>query len=277
MAAHARPPGPERSVPSESEQGHADRVRLPAETWRAEVRMDRYFKDDLHRRWRRGAIALIAAGGGMALLRGARARAQSRPGCVVRPEQTEGPYFVDTRLARSDIRSDPQTGEVQAGVPLALTFRVSRMRPGDCEPLPEAHVEVWQCNASGLYSSVQDRHSDTRGQQFLRGHQATDANGIARFTTIYPGWYPGRTVHIHFMIRAGGKAGARETFTSQLYFDDALPDAIFSRPPYSARGPRSVRNAHDGIYRRGGRELMLAVSERDGGLAATFDVGLRSG
>jgi protocatechuate 3,4-dioxygenase beta subunit len=221
------------------------------------------------------ALSLIALVGGALAVRGLSARAQNRQGCVVRPEQTEGPYFVDTQLARSDIRSDPASGSVEAGVPLELTFRVSRLS-GACEPLPGAHVELWQCNARGVYSGVTDAHADTTGRKFLRGYQITDPNGIARFTTIYPGWYPGRTVHIHFMIRTAASGGRGETFTSQLYFDDAFSDRIFERAPYAGRGPRSVRNARDGIYRRGGAQLMLAPTERDGGLAATFDIALEA-
>lgn len=220
---------------------------------------------------RRGLIGLFAATGGLLLLRSRPAAAQERPSCVVRPEQTEGPYFVDTRLARSDIRADPTTGKVEAGVPLQLTFRVSRMAAGACRPLRDAQVEVWQCNAEGAYSDVRDRHADTSGHRFLRGYQTTDAAGQARFTTIYPGWYPGRTVHVHFKIVTPGR---REAFTSQLYFDDALTDKVFSLPPYAGRGPRPVRNAADGIYRRGGAQLMLAATEQGGGLAGTFDIAL---
>lgn len=223
---------------------------------------------------RRTALMLLAVAGSALSLRALGAGAQPRPACTVRPEQTEGPYFVDTQLARSDIRSDPASGAIEPGVPLELTFHVSHVASG-CEPLPGAHVELWQCNAHGLYSGVKDPRADTTGRKFLRGYQTTDARGMARFTSIYPGWYPGRTVHIHFMIRTA--AGSRgEQFTSQLYFDDALSDRIFARAPYSERGPRSVRNAADGIYRRGGSQLMLAVRERDGGLAADFDIGLKS-
>ena len=227
------------------------------------------------KRGRRNALSLIALAGGALAVRGLSARAQNRPRCVVRPEQTEGPYFVDTQLARSDIRADPATRQVEPGVPLEVTFRVSRLA-GACQPLPGAHVELWQCNARGVYSGVSDAHSDATGRKFLRGYQVTDANGIARFITIYPGWYPGRTVHIHFMIRTAGSRGRGEQFTSQLYFDDALSDRIFSRAPYADRGPRTVRNARDGIYRRGGSQLMLAATEQDGGLAATFDIALEA-
>lgn len=222
---------------------------------------------------RRSALTLLALSAGALALGAGRASAQARPACVVRPEQTEGPFFIDTQLARFDIRSDPATGVVEPGVPLVLTFRVSRLA-GGCEPLPGGHVELWQCNAHGVYSGVSDAHADAMGRKFLRGYQLTDAGGMARFTTIYPGWYPGRAVHIHFTIRTGAAGGRREQFTSQLYFDDALSDRIFERPPYAGRGPRRVRNDRDGIYRRGGSQLMLAVSEGDGALAATFDIAL---
>jgi protocatechuate 3,4-dioxygenase beta subunit len=223
---------------------------------------------------RRATMGLLAVAGAALALRSLSARAQGRPACVVRPEQTEGPYFVDTQLARSDVRSDPATGQVEPGVPLQLTFRVSRLA-GACEPYRGAHVELWQCNARGVYSGVADSHFDATGRKFLRGYQITDADGIARFTTIYPGWYPGRTVHIHFMIRSAS-GGRAEQFTSQLYFDDLLSDRIFAQAPYAERGPRTVRNARDGIYRRGGSQLMLGVSERDGALAATFDIALQA-
>jgi protocatechuate 3,4-dioxygenase beta subunit len=186
------------------------------------------------------------------------------PACVVRPEQTEGPYYVDEGLERSDIRSDPSSGAVSQGAPLSLTFNVLRVSGGSCAPLPEAVVDVWQCDALGVYSDVAGSSA-----KFLRGHQLTDASGKASFTTVYPGWYPGRTIHIHFKIRSGS-----EEFTSQLYFDDATSDAVFQQQPYAARGQRTTRNANDGVFRSGGSDLLLNVQPSGGGYAATFDIGL---
>jgi protocatechuate 3,4-dioxygenase beta subunit len=183
-----------------------------------------------------------------------------RFGCVVRPRQTDGPFFVDERLQRYDIRSDPMTGEVRQGVPLELTFSVSRLLAGSCSPLANAVVDVWQCDALGLYSDVEDPGFRTVGQKFLRGYQVTDASGTARFRTIYPGWYPGRTVHIHFKIRASDSHRAYE-FASQIYFADELTDRIHARPPYWAKGPRPTRNRNDGLYRRGGDQLLVDPSE----------------
>lgn len=196
------------------------------------------------------------------------------PACVVRPEQTEGPYFVDTQLNRSDIRSDPADGSVRAGALLSLAFVVARI--GDtCAPFPNAVVDVWHCDADGVYSGVSDNNfGSTAGQQFLRGYQVTDAGGAAAFTTIYPGWYPGRTVHIHFKIRTE-ENGANYEFTSQLYFDDAFTDAVFTREPYNARGERNTRNGNDGIYRNGGELLTLNVTPDGDGYAAVFEIGLQ--
>jgi len=160
-------------------------------------------------------------------------------------------------------------------VPLQLTFRVSRV-DGGCAPLPGAHVELWQCDAAGVYSGVRDGSSDATGQKFLRGYQVTDGAGNARFTTIYPGAYSGRTVHLHFMIRAAGSSGRREQFTSQLYFDDELTDRVLAQAPYRPRPPGTSRNAGDGLYRRGGSQLLLAVKEQGKGYASTFDIGLQA-
>ena len=218
---------------------------------------------------------LLALMGAAMLGRSFSAAAQDKPSCIVRPQQMEGPFFVDTGLNRSDIRSDPATGAVKPGLPLQLTFRVSRVDGGGCAPLPNAHVELWQCDALGVYSGVRDPGADTTAQKFLRGYQVTDATGTARFTTIYPGWYPGRTVHLHFMIRAGRSAARREEFTSQLYFDDALTDRVLANAPYASRGPRTLKNGGDGLYRRGGSQLLLAVQEQGQGMAATFDIGMQ--
>jgi protocatechuate 3,4-dioxygenase beta subunit len=197
------------------------------------------------------------------------------PSCVVRPEQTEGPYFVDERLHRSDIRSDPTDGRVSPGTPLALTLLVSRLNAGDCEPLAGAQVDIWHCDALGVYSDVQDPDFTTIGQKFLRGYQVTDARGEARFVTVYPGWYPGRTVHIHFKIRTAPVAKRSFEFTSQLYFDDELTDRVHAAPPYAAKGPRIARNQHDWIFRRGGDRLMLDTTSTADGYAATFPIGLQ--
>lgn len=111
------------------------------------------------------------------------------PACVVRPAQTEGPYFVDEKLNRADIRSDPATGAMREGVPLSMEVRVSRVDGGSYAPIAGAMVDLWQCDAVGVYSDVRDMGAlfDTRGQKFLRGYQLTDASGLAKFTTIYPG------------------------------------------------------------------------------------------
>jgi len=198
----------------------------------------------------------------------------SMPACVVRPELTEGPYFVDERLNRSDIRSDPGTGVVEEGALLALTFRVSQVGDGSCTPLEGAWVDIWHCNALGVYSDVSDPGFDSSGQQFLRGYQVTDANGVAVFTTIYPGWYSGRTVHIHFKIRTG--VGEGETsfydFTSQLFFDEALSDQVHAQPPYASKGYRDTLNSRDNIY---DDQLLLTVAETGQGYAAVFHIGLQ--
>ncbi len=192
--------------------------------------------------------------------------------CVARPELTEGPYFVDEMLNRSDIRSDPATGDVSAGVPLTLTFNVSEIGDG-CTPLEGAQVDVWHCDAAGVYSDVQDRGFTSTGQKFLRGYQLTDANGQATFTTIYPGWYSGRAVHIHFKVRLNGATGQAYEFTSQLFFDEAVNDAVHALAPYAARGQRNVLNVNDRIF---DEQLVVDATQTADGYSAAFDLGLNT-
>ena len=229
--------------------------------------------DQGRREWitRTGAGA-IAALVGTVLAPSARAA----PRCVARPEQTAGPYYVDTRLERSDIRADPDDGSIKPGVPLQLEFVVSRIDGARCTPLAGALVDLWQCDAQGVYSGVRDfaGRFDTRGRQFLRGHQRTDAEGRVRFVTIYPGAYAGRAVHVHFKVRTDPTAGQGAEFTSQLYFDDALTDRVHAVPPYASDG-RRVRNDGDVLYRRGGRDLMLQLARDGEGYRGRFELGLR--
>ncbi|NEU76523.1 intradiol ring-cleavage dioxygenase [Hassallia byssoidea VB512170] len=200
----------------------------------------------------------------------------TKPGCIVSPEQTEGPYFVDEKLNRSDIRSDPSDGSVKDGVPLQLTLRVSQVSSTSCTPLKGAIVDIWHCDALGVYSDVNDRSFSTVGKKFLRGYQVTDAQGTVEFTTIYPGWYPGRTVHIHFKVRTNATSQKSYEFTSQLYFDDSISDQVHAQTPYASKGQRTLKNAQDGIFQDGGNQLLLTPTKTNQGYAATFDIGLQT-
>jgi protocatechuate 3,4-dioxygenase beta subunit len=234
---------------------------------------------------RREALTLIGASGvalaaGLTPLRGS---AQSTaggalPACIARPEQTEGPFFVDEALNRSDIRSDPRTGEIKAGVALRLAFQVSQLSGTSCAPLSGARVDVWHADATGRYSDMRSIGfgPSTAGQQFLRGSQLTDAAGKALFLTIFPGWYGGRAVHLHFKIRPAPAAAPRLAFTSQLYFDEALTARVFALEPYATHGQRWMRNHEDGIFRDGGAQLLLAAEPDGPGYAASFAVGLQA-
>jgi len=208
------------------------------------------------------AAATTAAATGPALATGL-------PSCIVRPALTEGPFFVDEKLDRSDIRSDPATGVVRPGAILNLNFVVSRVSGSACTALSGAMVDVWHCDALGAYSDV----DGARGQKFLRGFQKTDPSGSARFLTIYPGWYQGRAVHIHFKIRPT----ASSEFTSQLFFDDAMSTQVFAQAPYAQKGTQGMtRNTSDGIFNQSAGKLSLSVTKSGDVYSATFDIGLAS-
>jgi protocatechuate 3,4-dioxygenase beta subunit len=224
--------------------------------------------------WR--GTKLQAPAGRLRTARAARA-SQSVPACVVTPQLTEGPYFVDELLYRSDIRADPTDGSVKDGTPLRLGFSISQVGgTSGCVPLAGAVVDVWQCDALGVYSDVSDPGFNTVGKKFLRGSQTTDDNGYAEFLTIYPGWYEGRTVHTHFKVRTHPDSAAGYTFTSQLFYDDALTDLVHAQMPYAAKGQRTLRNDGDDIYRQSGGQLLLPIGLAvDGnGYTATMEIGV---
>ena len=229
---------------------------------------------------RRAAMTLLGVGGAASFVRlgGADEGAWdllaaqtsgARPGCIARPEMTEGPFFVDKQLNRADLR-DGRRGET-----LDLALTIVDATGGQCRPLAGAIVDLWQCDAKGVYSGVSDRMqgSEPTGERFLRGFQVTDTNGIVHFTTIYPGWYSGRTVHVHFKIRTQA-AGSAYEFTSQWYFDDTLNDRILAGPDYARPERRDTRNNTDMLFRGGGEQLMLTPVQAAQGLSADFAIGL---
>jgi protocatechuate 3,4-dioxygenase beta subunit len=203
----------------------------------------------------------------------------SLPACVVSPEMTEGPYFVDEKLNRSDIRSNTSDGAVKEGVPLALTLRVAQVSGGSCAPLAGAVVDIWHCDALGVYSDATDRSFNTVGQDFLRGYQVSDANGFVNFTTIFPGWYQGRAVHIHFKVRGNAPSSSSQSFefTSQFFFDEALCEQVYAQVPYASKGSNFLRNEQDNIYRGGGDQTTLALAQDGQGYKTTFDIGVQLG
>ena len=178
--------------------------------------------------------------------------------CVLAPEQTEGPYYVEDAAVRRNVTDG------KPGVPLAL--RLTVVNVASCRPIKGAAVEIWHCDAAGAYSGVQGDSG-----MFLRGVQRTDAKGLALFRTIYPGWYQGRTVHIHTKVHLGGNV----VHTGQLYFSDAVTDAVYRRNPYTQRPSRSTRNSDDGIYRNGGKRSTLKVARSGSAYIGSIAMGVQ--
>src|SRR5687768_4580280 len=164
----------------------------------------------------------------------------ARPSCVLTPSADEGPYFVDERLLRSDIRGDAEDGRPEEGVSLLLALRVVDAAD-DCPPVAGAAVDIWHCNAHGTYSD--EPSEGTVGRTFLRGCQLSDVDGNVEFISIFPGWYAGRAVHIHLKVRLLHDEQVTYDFTTQLFFDEGLIREIYSEAPYEARGPAQVANA----------------------------------
>ncbi len=205
-----------------------------------------------------GARELLEADDAEAAGTGPAGVASGLVSCVLAPEQTEGPYYLDDAAIRRNVT------EGKPGV--SLTLRLTVVNVATCKPIKGAVVEIWHCDAAGVYSGVQGDSGS-----FLRGVQRTDAKGLALFTTIYPGWYPGRTVHVHTMVHLGGNV----VHTGQLYFPDALTDAVYRRRPYNRRPNRSPRNDGDSIYRNGGKRSTLEVVRRGAAYAGSITMGVQ--
>ncbi len=194
--------------------------------------------------------------------------------CVVRPELTEGPYFVDEMLNRSDIREDTSDGSISEGSPLELTFNVTQVGTNGCTPLPNAQVDIWHCDAYGVYSDASDPGFNTKGKTFLRGYQVTDANGVAKFTTIYPGWYAGRITHIHFQVYLNNNLQVTATATSQIAFPAAVTTAVYNTAAYTKGQNTSVTSfAADNVFSDGTTYQMASISgDTTSGYAASLAV-----
>lgn len=184
--------------------------------------------------------------------------------CQLTPETTEGPFYVDPQLMRSDIRDG------RPGYPLALRLQVV---DAGCRPIDGARVDVWHCDAQGNYSGVAGQaDGDMRGQAFLRGSQMTNPAGRVAFRSIWPGWYRGRTTHVHFKVLMG----QRSMLTGQIFFPDRFSRAVFDQRPEYARGSTRglIFNDRDGIARRAGQGAYAEVTQVAGGFEAAMVIGL---
>jgi protocatechuate 3,4-dioxygenase beta subunit len=233
---------------------------------------------------------LVSLGGLVALAAGWRAEegdtavgpagvASGAVTCVLAPELTEGPYYIANERLRSDIT------EGKPGTPLTLKLAV--VDASSCRALSGALVDLWHCDAGGIYSGYSSLSSGaaaptfgpgghvrpTDKLTFCRGVQRTNAHGLATFETIYPGWYRGRTVHIHVKVHLGG----RVAHTGQLFFPDSLTDAVYRHAPYSGRPGRDTQNASDSIFRNGGSRSLLTLKRAGTGYAASITMGVARG
>jgi protocatechuate 3,4-dioxygenase beta subunit len=187
---------------------------------------------------------------------------QLSPACRDWAEQDQGPFHRDDETVRRDLTED------RPGAPLTLGIRLAGP---DGTPLGGAAVEIWHCDALGRYSGFPPPEPNGTvaqpqylpGETFLRGRQITDAAGMVEFRTIYPGWYPGRTLHIHAMVHGGGA-----TLTSQLYFPEPINNAVLATEPYRSRPGRDTTNDTDTIFPTGGTPAVLDVARSTSGYRA---------
>jgi len=195
--------------------------------------------------------------------------------CVLTPELTVGPYFVDEKLNRSNLTTNTTDTNVLNATPLTLTMTIMEYASSGCSALVGAQVDIWHADAAGIYSD--ESVENTTGQTFLRGYQITDSNGAVTFKTVVPGWYSGRTIHIHVMIRTLSSSGSILTeFTTQLFFDQTLLNALTTTlSPYSSRGVPDTTNAQDSIY-SSATQLTLTNATSGGGCAASITLGVQT-
>ncbi len=197
-------------------------------------------------------------------VRSAAEGAATRPDCVLTPGQTEGPFYIDLAQVRRDIVED------RPGVPLALALTV--VDAETCEPIRDAAVDVWHCDALGVYSGEPSEGSE--GTTWLRGIQLTDGNGLAEFATVYPGQYPGRTTHIHLKVHVGGRqsdgtySGGHVAHTGQLFTSDRHDAEVFALAPYNRSTAGTVPRNADGVFRyENGSSSVLALARAGSSLA----------
>lgn len=190
--------------------------------------------------------------------------------CVLTAEQEQGPYWFHAAKVRSDITDG------RPGVPMSLEISVVDVTT--CRPISGAGVDVWHADALGAYSNTADG-------LFLRGIQLTDADGVARFSSIYPGWYPSRTNHVHLKVHIGGEAGTTYTgghvsHTGNLFFPEETSTAIARAAAYTGNTAKRVPLTQDFVFRgQSGSGSIMTISPLDGqdpmnGVWATMVVGV---
>ena len=182
--------------------------------------------------------------------------------CELTPPQIEGPYYLNLSDERSEMIRD------RMGIPLLMNLRVTHR---DCAPVAGALVEVWHADAHGVYSGFADQVEDTTGLEFLRGEAKCNQNGEVQFVSIYPGWYPGRAVHIHFKVSLHNTT----LLTSQFYLPDEVSTQVYRQAIYEKRGEQDTLVSNDRFFLRAGdyKDLLMArVEPRHSGYMATIQV-----
>ena len=181
--------------------------------------------------------------------------------CELTPPQVEGPFYFGLDNTRTDM-----TGG-RAGVPLQLNIAILDV---SCLPISDALVEVWHADAAGVYSGFPNQGVDTTGEDFLRGEVVTNSEGNAQFNTIYPGWYPGRAVHIHFKVTVEGQLQV----TSQLYLPDEISRSVYMEADYQDRGEQDTLVNRDRFFNgaEGKERLMATVDANSSGYQAYLEI-----